>query len=109
MYEHFIEKNYFNFLIFKDLKSETQAVLNTFCSYYLDNYKGTNRDNLESLRLFFSKFLRDSKKDCIFLCISQNSLKINVYDSSIDFLAIIDALESLKDFINEFNNFLKDF
>ena len=33
-------------------------------------------------------------------------LKINVYDSSIDFLKINDCLMSLKDFINDFKIFL---
>ena len=104
----FIESNYFDFLNFKSLKNETQNSLNDFCSYYLDNYKGTNKDNLESLRLFFNKFLKDSKKDSIFLTICNNSLKICIYDSNIDFLKINDALESLKDFIKEFKNFLNN-
>ena len=106
MEKTFIEKNYFNFLKFKLLKSETQAIINSFCDYYLENYKGFNKDNLEFLRLFFTKFLRDNKKDSIFLCIFNNSLKINVYDSNIDFLAINESLESLKDFINVFKDFL---
>ena len=105
---NFIESNYFDFLNFKDLKSEAQAVLNVFCDYYLDNYKGTDKDNLESLRLLFNKFLKDSKKDSIFLCISQDTLKICIYDSNIDFVKINDALESLKDFIKEFKDFLND-
>ena len=50
MNETFIEKNYFEFLKFKVLKSETQDSMNDFCNYYLDNYKGFNKDNLESLR-----------------------------------------------------------
>ena len=104
--DNFIEKNYFDFLVHKDLKSETQAVLNDFCIYYLDNYKGTNKDNLESLRLFFSKFLKDSKKDYIFLTIFNNSLKICIYDSNINFIAINDALDALKSFIKEFKDFL---
>ena len=106
MNEHFIEKNYFDFLVFKDLKNEVQTTLNNFCSFYLENYKGTNKDNLESLRLFFSKFLKDNHKDSIFLSVFNDTLKINIYDSSIDFLAINDALESLKDFIIEFKEFL---
>ena len=104
--DNFIEKNYFDFLVHKDLKSETQAVLNDFCIYYLDNYKGTNKDNLESLRLFFSKFLKDNHKDSIFLSISQDTLKICIYDFNIDFLKINDSLESLKSFIKEFKEFL---
>ena len=56
MTETFLEKNYFDFLNFKSLKNEIQNLLNEFCSFYLDNYKGTNKENLESLRLFFSKF-----------------------------------------------------
>lgn len=105
---NFIEKNYFDFLVYKDLKSETQAVLNVFCDYYLDNYKGGDKDNLESLRLFFNKFLKDNKKDSIFLCVSQDTLKICFYDFNIDFVVINDALESLKDFIKEFKDFLND-
>lgn len=108
MNKDFIEKNYFDFLNFKDLKVEVQTSLNEFCSYYLNNYKGTNKDNLESLRLFFNKFLRDSKKDAIFLSIYQNTLKICIYDATIDFLAINDSLESLKTFINSFKEFLND-
>ena len=104
----FLEKNYIDFLKYKLLKSETQAVINVFCDYYLENYKGTNKENLESLRLFFSKYLKDNKKDCIFLTIFNNSLKICVYDSSIDFVAINESLESLKDFINNFKEFLND-
>lgn len=103
----FIEDNYFEFLNFKELKSETQNVLNEFCSFYLENYKGTNQENLESLRLFFTKFLKDSKKDSIFLSVCNNSLKICVYDFKIDFLKINDALKSLKDFINDFKEFLR--
>ena len=106
MNEHFIERNYFDFLIFKDLMSETQNSLNEFCSFYLENYKGTDKENLESLRLFFSKYLKDNHKDSIFLSICNNNLKINVYDFNIDFLKINDALESLKDFINDFKEFL---
>ena len=105
---NFIESNYFNFLVFKDLKNESQAVLNSFCDYYLDNYKGTNKDNLESLRLFFTKFLKESKKDSIFLSVYQNTLKINVYDSNIDFVAINDAMDALKTFINNFKDFLNN-
>ena len=108
MDKNFIEKNYFNFLKYKLLKSETQAVINVFCDYYLDNYKGSNKDNLESLRLFFSKFLKDSKKDSIFLTIFNNSLKICIYDSNIDFLAINDSLDALKTFIKEFKDFLNE-
>ena len=105
---NFLEVNYFDFLKFKIIKSETQAVLNTFCDFYLENFKGFNKDNLESLRLFFSKFLKDNKKDSIFLTIFNNSLKICIYDSNIDFVAINDSLESLKDFIKEFKEFLND-
>ena len=108
MNETFLEKNYYDFLKFKILKSETQNSLNEFCSFYLDNYKGTNKDNLEALRLFFSKFLKDSKKDCIFLSVSNNSLKICIYDFKIDFVAINDALDALKTFINDFKDFLND-
>ena len=104
---NFLEANYFDFLKYKLLKSETQAVLNTFCSYYLENYKGTNKENLESLKLFFNKYLKDSKKDCIFLTICNNYLKICIYDSNIDFLAINDALESLNAFIKEFKEFIR--
>ena len=106
MDNNFIENNYFDFLKYKILKSETQAMLNTFCDYYLENYKGTNKDNLESLRLFFSKFLKDNHKNSIFLSVFNNYLKINVYDSSINFVAINDALEALKIFIKEFKEFL---
>ena len=106
--KNFIEDNYYDFLNFKDLKSETQYVMNDFCNYYLDNYKGTDKDNLESLRLFFNKFLKDNKKDAIFLCIYQNSLKICIYDSNIDFIAINDALNALKTFITDFKDFLTD-
>ena len=108
MYETFIEKNYFDFLVFKDLKNETQATMNDFCNYYLDNYKGTNNDNLESLRLFFNKFLKDNHKDSIFLSVFNNTLKICVYDSNIDFLRINDSLDALKDFINNFKEFLNN-
>ena len=104
----FIEKNYFDFLVFKDLKSETQAVLNTFCDDYLENYKGTNKDNLESLRLFFNKFLKDNHKDSIFLSVFNNTLKINIYDFNIDFLAINESLDALKNFIKEFKDFLNN-
>ena len=106
MDNNFIENNYFDFLKYKILKSETQAMLNTFCDYYLENYKGTNKDNLESLRLFFSKFLKDNHKNSIFLSVFNNYLKINVYDSSINFVAINDALEALKIFVKEFKEFL---
>lgn len=106
---NFIENNYFHFLNFKNLKSETQENLTDFCSFYLDNYKGTDKENLESLRLFFSKFLKDSKKDSIFLSIYQNSLKINIYDFKIDFLEINESLKTLNKFINEFKDFLKEF
>lgn len=109
MENDFLEKEYFHFLNFKNLKSETQENLNAFCSYYLDNYKGSNKDNLESLRLFFNKFLKDNKKDSIFLSIFNNSLKINIYDFNIDFLKINESIESLKDFINDFKSFLKEF
>ena len=108
MNETFLEKNYFDFLVYKDLKSETQNSLNDFCDYYLDNYKGTNKDNLESLRLFFNKYLKDNHKDSIFLSIFNNSLKINIYDFNIDFLRINDSLEALKTFINDFKDFLND-
>lgn len=104
----FLEKNYFDFLEFKELNSETQNSLNDFCSFYLENYKGTNKDNLESLRLFFNKYLKDSKKDSIFLSVFNNTLRINVYDSNIDFVVINDCLESLKNFIDDFKNFLND-
>ena len=104
----FIDKNYMDFLKFKLLKSQTQAELNSFCNYYLDNYKGINKENLESLRLFFSKFLKDSKKDCIFLTIGNDSLKINFYDFKIDFVKINDCLDALKAFIKEFKDFLND-
>ena len=106
--DNFIETNYFNFLKYKILKSETQAIMNSFCDYYFENYKGTNKDNLEALRLFFNKFLKDNKKDSIFLSIFQDSLKINIYDFKIDFLAINESLNSLKDFINNFKDFLND-
>ena len=104
----FIEKNYCDFLKYKLLKSDAQAVMNSFCDYYLNNYKGTNKESLEALKLFFSKFLKDNKKDCIFLSIFNNYLKINVYDSNIDFLKINESLESLKDFINDFKDFLNN-
>ena len=104
----FIEKNYFDFVVYKDLKNETQAVMNVFCDYYLENYKGTDKENLESLRLFFSKFLKDNKKDSIFLSVSQNTLKICIYDSITDFVAINDALDALKTFINNFKEFLNN-
>ena len=104
----FLEKNYFDFLEFKELKNEVQTTLNEFCSFYLDNYRGTDKDNLESLRLFFNKFLKDNQKDSIFLSVYQNTLKICIYDSNIDFLKINDSLESLKTFIKEFKNFLND-
>ena len=103
-----IEDEYFNFLTFKSLKSETQAVLNEFCEEYLENYKGTNKENLESLRLFFTKFLKDNHKNSIFLSVFNNILKINIYDSNIDFLAINDSLESLKTFIKNFKEFLNN-
>ena len=74
----------------------------------MDNYKGTDKDNLESLRLFFTKFLKDNSKDSIFLSVSQNTLKICIYDSNINFLTINDFLKSLKNFINEFKEFLND-
>ena len=106
MYETFIEKNYMDFLKYKSLKDETQNSLNDFCNYYLENFKGTDKENLESLRLFFNKYLKDSKKDSIFLSVFNNILKINIYDFNIDFLAINDALESLKAFIDEFKEFL---
>lgn len=105
---NFIENEYFNFLKYKILKSETQAVLNTFCDYYLENYKGSNKENLEYLRLFFNKFLKDNKKDSIFLSVFNTSLKICIYDSNIDFLAINDALESLKTFTKDFKDYLND-
>ena len=105
---NFIENNQVDFLVFKDLKNDAQNSLNEFCSYYLENFKGSNKDNLESLRLFFNKYLKDNKKDSIFLSIFNNYLKICIYDSNIDFLAINDALESLKDFINDFKDFLND-
>ena len=104
----FLNKNYFYFLTFKELKSEVQTSMDGFCSYYLENYKGTDKDNLESLRLFFSKFLKDNQKDSIFLSISQNTLRINVCDSDIDFLTINDALASLKNVIKAFKDFLND-
>ena len=104
----FLETNYFDFLNFKNLKNETQNSLEAFCSYYLDNYKGTNKENLESLRLFFNKFLRDNKKDSIFLSVFNNSLKICVYEFNIDFLVINDALESLSAFINEFKDYVNE-
>lgn len=108
MNETFLDTNYFDFLNFKDLKNEVQTSLNNFCIFYLENYKGTNKENLESLRLFFSKFLKDSKKDCIFLTIFNNTLKICVYDSNIDFLKINDSLNALKTFINNFKDFLNN-
>lgn len=108
METNFIENEYFEFLKFKILKCETQDALNSFCSYYLENYKGTNKENLESLRLFFTKFLKDSKKDSIFLSVFNTSLKINVYDFNIDFVKINDALESLKNFITNFKDYLND-
>ena len=104
----FLEKNYFDFLEFKDLKSEVQNSLNEFCIYYLENYKGTDTDKLESLRLFFNKFLQDNKKDSVFLSIDNNSLKINVCDSNIDFVKINESLESLNEFISDFKEFLND-
>ena len=105
---NFINKNYFDFLNFKELQNEVQTKLNTFCSFYLENYKGTDQNNLESLRLFFSKFLKDTQKDSIFLSVFQDTLKINVCDSDIDFLTINDALASLKTIIKEFKEFLND-
>ena len=105
---NFIENNYFDFLNFKNLKSETQNSLNDFCSFYLENYKGTEEDNLESLMLFFNKFLQDNKKDSIFLSVSQNTLQINVKIINIDFVKINESLTSLKDLINDFNDFLND-
>ena len=108
MNETFLNNNYFDFLIFKDLKNEVQTSMNEFCSFYLENYKGTNKENLESLRLFFNKYLKDTKKDCIFLSVYQNTLKLCIYDSNIDFLAINDALDALKTFINNFKDFLND-
>ena len=104
----FIETNYFDFMTYRELKNEVQTSLNELCSYYLENYKGTDKDNLESLRLFFSKFLKDNQKDSIFLSISQNTLRINVCDSDIDFLTINDALASLKNVIKAFKDFLND-
>ena len=104
----FIEDNYYDFLNFKSLKDDAQSSLNAFCSYYLDNYKGTNKGNLEALNLFFNKFLKDNKKDCIFLCIFQDSLKICIYDSKINFLDINESLESLRLFIYNFKAFLID-
>ena len=109
MNNDFLEKNYFHFLNFKSLKSETQNSLNEFCSFYLENYKGTDKENLESLRLFFNKYLKDNKKDSIFLNVFNNTLKINIYDSNIDFLKISECLESLKDFIKDFKEFLREF
>ena len=109
MSELFLEKNYFDFLEFKELKSETQTTLNSFCNYYLNNYKGTDKENLEYLRLFFTKFLKNSKKDSIFLSVFNGTLKINVYDFNIDFVDINESLESLNTFINEFKNFLEEF
>lgn len=106
---NFIESNYFYFLNFKDLKNETQNLLDDFCNFYLDNYKGSNKDNLESLSLFFNKFLKDNQKDSIFLSVFNNSLNINIYDFNIDFLAINECLKSLKTFINEFKDYLKEF
>ena len=105
---NFINKNYFDFLTFKELENEVQKSVDDFCNFYLENYKGTDNDNLESLRLFFTKFLKDNQKDSIFLSVSQNTLKINVNDANIDFLKINESLASLKNFINDFNNFLKD-
>lgn len=105
----FLETNYFDFLTFKNLSSETQAVMNDFCNYYLENFKGTNKDNLETLKLFFTKFLKDNHKDSIFLSVFQNTLKICFYDSNIDFVKINDSLNSLKDFINDFKDFLKEY
>ena len=104
----FLDKHYFHFLNFKDLKNEVQKSLNDFCDYYLNNYKGTDKENLESLRLFFNKFLKDNQKDSIFLSIFQNTLKICIYDANINFLAINESLASLKEFITEFKNFLKE-
>ena len=105
---NFINKNYFDFLTFKELENEVQKSVDDFCNFYLENYKGTDNDNLESLRLFFTKFLKDNQKDSIFLSVSQNTLKINVNDANIDFLKINESLASLKNFINEFNNTLID-
>ena len=104
----FIEEEYFNFLTFKELKIEVQATMNKFCNYYLDNYKGGDKENLESLRLFFNKFLKDNKKDSIFLSIFNNYLKICIYDSNIHFIAINESLESLKNFITDFKYFLNN-
>ena len=106
MEKTFLENEYFNFLNFKILKSDAQKSLSDFCSCYLENYKGTNKDNLESLKLLFNKFLKDNHIDSIFLTIFNNSLKINIYDFKIDFLKINDALESLRTFTKEFKTFL---
>ena len=106
MNNYFLENNYFDFLNFKSLKNESQSSLNEFCSFYLENYKGTTRDNLESLMLFFNKYLKDNHKDSIFLSIFQDNLKVCIYDSNIDFLKINDALDALNAFIKEFKEFL---
>ena len=108
MNKTFLYNNYYEFLNFKSLKSEVQNSLNEFCSFYLENYKGTDKNNLESLRLFFTKFLKDNQKDTIFLSIFNDTLKINVYDSNIDFLKINESLASLKEFVKEFKEFLTD-
>ena len=75
---NFLETNYCEFLEFKELKSEVQTTISEFCSFYLENYKGTSEDNIESLRLFFTKFLKDSKKNNIFLSIFNNSFIFNI-------------------------------
>ena len=108
MNETFLENNYCEFLEFKELKSEVQTTISEFCSFYLENYKGTDKDKLESLKLFFTKFLKDTKKDSIFLNVFNNSLKICVYDSNINFIKINESLVALKEFINEFKEFLND-
>ena len=108
MNETFLDNTYFDFLVYKDLKNETQDAMNDFCNYYLDNYKGSNKDNIESLRLFFTKFLKDNHKDSIFISVFNNTLKICIYDSKIDFLAINDALQCLQAFIIDFKDYLND-
>ena len=108
MNKTFLYNNYYEFLNFKSLKSEVQNSLNEFCSFYLENYKGTDKNNLESLRLFFTKFLKDNQKDTIFLSIFNDTLKICVYEHTVEFITINDALESLKEFVKEFKEFLTD-
>ena len=63
---------------------------------------------MDFLEKNYMDFLKDNHKDSIFLSVFNNTLKINIYDFNIDFVKINDSLESLKDFIKEFKEFVTD-